>query len=145
MKQAGETSSGFSSIDKPDLSWACYPRLHGGVNEGLRASTRTRIPRIQTAEFRSEASKRVQQQTKEAKPKPLIRDAGMQSSKERALARPDNRRHEVAGPGRRIRGQYRHTGRHHCSQESCPALGTKDRGLGRSGSLNVVDRWITLR
>jgi hypothetical protein len=28
-KQAGETTSNFSSIDKPDLSWARYPRRHG--------------------------------------------------------------------------------------------------------------------
>jgi len=51
----------------------------------------------------------------------------------------------LAGPGRRVSGQNRHTGRRHRSQESRAALGKRKRGQSRSGSLDVVDRWIALR
>ena len=117
----------------------------GGTNERLRAYTRASNLRVQTAAFCSEASKRVQQQTKETTPKPLFRDAGMQSSEERARAWPDDRRHELAGPGRRVSGQNRHTGRCPRSQESRAAMGKRERGQSRSGSLDVVDRWLALR
>jgi len=117
----------------------------GSINERLRAYTRARNLRLQTTAIRSETSKRVQQQVKEASPKPLFRDAGMQSSEDRARAWPDNQRHELAGPRRRVSGQNRHTGRRHRSQESRAALGKRERGQSRSGSLNVVDKRIALR
>jgi len=67
-------------------------------------------------------------------------ESGMQRSKERARAWLDDRRHELAGPGRRISGQTRHTGQRHHSQESRAALGKRKRGQSRSRSLEVVDR-----
>jgi len=117
----------------------------GSINKRLRAYVRAHNPRTQTTALRSEASNRVQQQANEATPKLLFRDVGMQCSEERARAWPDNQRHELAGPGRRISGQNRYTGRRHRSKESCAALGKRETGQSRSGSLDVVDRWIALR
>jgi hypothetical protein len=82
----------------------------GGTNERLRASNRTSNLRVKTAAFRSEARKRVKQQTKETTPKPLFLDVSMQRSEERAPPWPDHQRHELAGPRRRVSGQAHHTG-----------------------------------
>jgi hypothetical protein len=54
----------------------------------------------------------MEQQVKEAIPKPLFWDASMQSRGEQARAWPENQRHEQASPGRRLSGQNRHTGIH---------------------------------
>jgi len=64
----------------------------GRINQRLRAYTRASNLRMQTTVFCSEASKRVHQYHKEATPRHLFKDAGMQSSGERAGAWPDNSR-----------------------------------------------------
>ena len=69
----------------------------------------------------------------------------MQSSQESACPWPDNRRHELAGSGRRASGQDHHTGRQHCSEKRRAPLGKRERSQTQSKGLNVVDRWIALR
>ena len=76
----------------------------GGTNEGVRAHTRAGNLRLQTTTIRSEASKCMQQQTEGAARRPFVQHTDMPSNRDRIRARPDDRRHELAGPGRRTSG-----------------------------------------
>jgi len=117
----------------------------GHPNETVRAYASAGNPRLQTTAICSETSKRMQWQAEGATPQPLLRRTDMQSNQGVAWACPDNRRHGLAAPRRRISGQDYHTGRYHSSQERCATLGKRQRSQNRNRGLDVVEWWIALR
>ena len=76
----------------------------GGINDGVRAHTRPCDLRLQTTTICSEASKCMQQRTEGASRRHCFLHTEMPSSRGRTLTWPDNRMHQLAGPGRRTSG-----------------------------------------
>jgi len=116
----------------------------GGINEGVRAHTRACDLRLLTTTSCSEASKRMQQQIEGAARRPIVLHTNMPSSRDRTRTGPDNQMHELAGPRHRTSGEYRDTEQQKHSQECRSALGKREGGKSRSGSLDVVDRRVML-
>jgi len=78
-------------------SAAHYPK--GGINVGIRAHTCACDLRLLTTTSRSEAGKRMQQQTEEAARRPFVLHTDMPSSQDRTRTRLGNQMHTLAGPG----------------------------------------------